>query len=497
MEDRIEALTPSGVPMATVVLETPVVVDQSEMDNSLKFYRALIENDMNMVEHLVKNEGVHIDMIFMDGFTYVQPTFQGWGALHIVTRRGLGESLKFLVSLGADVFLSNKDGDTALHIASRYGHVQCVEFLLDCDIRLKDYVNNQGLTPLIRAVFKFEHAFKGQYRKTVKALLSAGCDTNICSLSKVTPLHLAAGRGDAYLSKMLIDGGADVNAICSQGSSPLLKALYALRVNLECVKVLLEAKADVNIATISGRTVLHLAISKCDEECVEAILKAGADPNAQDNYGKTPLWIAVQENNIRFVPIVARYGGNVNYNLPPQNLSLLSLAITCQSTNMVKLLLEHGASVDTETIMQASPLSLSVEALNIPIIKALLRHNCHLNVVGNARHSLIPQSPIQIAFELGNLEIIRLLMRAGCKVKAVWLTSQKLPPVMMNNQSLLQWVESYFYSVPSLMHLARLCIREILGPDIQPKLEQLSQQELLPRRVLDYLLLEDILEDTF
>ncbi|XP_041358312.1 ankyrin-3-like [Gigantopelta aegis] len=494
MNDQGSMVDPAN-DSTTVAMETPLVESEAHTDVLRDFFCALVDNDMKVITIILESKKADVNMMFDEPYDFVVPRYKGWGPIHIITKHGNIMSLKLLVRLGADVALHNKDGDTALHIASRYGSVHCVEFLLACNKSLINNVNNQGLSPLLRAVFKFEFAFKGQYNKTIQALLSVGCDTNICSSAKITALHLAASRGDASLSRLLLNGGANVNAVCCQGSTPLLKALYAMRVNVQCVKVLLDAGADVEVQTISGRSVLHLAIIKCDEACVESILLAGANPNVQDNYGKTPLWISVQENNVRLVPIIVKYGGDVNYCRPPQNLSLLSLAITCQSVSMVEQLIRLGASVDTETALCATPLSLAVDVQNIPIIKLLLHENCRLNIVGNSNHTLIPQTPLQIAFERANLNVIKLLMKAGCKVEASWLKPRNLSASLLQNQCVLHWIEDYCRTVQPLLHMCRVTVRNTIGPGIKDKLENLCAEAVIPRRLADYLMLTDLLAD--
>ncbi|KAK6173067.1 hypothetical protein SNE40_016598 [Patella caerulea] len=480
---------------ATVAKEIPLTESTSDVINV--FYHALLENDMDVVKDVVVNQKVDINLIFKETFSYVQPWHREWGAIHIVTKRAIVESLKFIIELGADVNLENKHGDNALHIASKYGLVDCVEYLLQCNIELKDKQNIAGLTPLIKAVFKSEHAFRGQFRKTIQLLLDSGADPNICPVSGITPLHLAASKADEILIQLLLTHGAKVNAVCSQGTSPLLKTLLLRHQKSSCVKILLDAGADVNISTVAGRTALHLAVAKSENECVLNILEANANPNAQDKYGKTPLWIAVQENNVQIVELLSKFGGNVNYQLPIRKLSLLSLAISEGLSDMVCLLLNLGASIFTETVMGATPLYIAVQTQSMQIIKSLLKANCDLDVVSNARHSLIPQTPIQVAIEIGNLEVIHLLLCAGCKMKPGWIhplispLSATLPTNLANIQT---YLKDYLSHVRSLKTLCRDSIRIIMKENIHSKMDALVAETYIPARLADFVLLTDLIQ---
>ena len=63
------------------------------------------------------------------------------------TKRSLSV-IKALVQSGANPKLLNKDGWSSLHIASREGHHEAVNYLLDVDSSLWHTVSKNGRTPL-------------------------------------------------------------------------------------------------------------------------------------------------------------------------------------------------------------------------------------------------------------------------------------------------------------------------------------------------------------
>ena len=68
------------------------------------------------------------------------------------------------------------------------------------------------------------------------------------------PLHIAAQNGHSTLADILINKGADVNAINGKGNTPLHMAIeYDY---FECSQYLVKAGADMNIANHSGWSVI-------------------------------------------------------------------------------------------------------------------------------------------------------------------------------------------------------------------------------------------------
>ncbi|XP_064608021.1 putative ankyrin repeat protein RF_0381 [Liolophura sinensis] len=468
-----------------------------ETSDIQQFYHALVEGDMDTIGLMVRSRRVDINHIFSD--SCIQSWHRGQGAIHLITRKGKVNLIKTLVDIGASVRLRNKTGDTSLHIACKYGFHECAEYLLRCDPELKDAQNNQGLTPLVKAVFRFEnayrydHAFRFNYMKTIRHLVENHVNVNLCPASGITPLHIAAGKGDADLLRLLKSGGANVNAICSKGFSPLLTALCRTRIHTESIKLLLDSGADVNVCTVAGRTALHLAVSKSDDISVQHLLDAGADPNYQDNYSKTPLWIAVHENNIQIVPMLIKFGGNVNHFTLPSRESLLSLAIQKQFEKMARLLVANGADVSAESALSATPLHRAVEVQSVAMVKLLLLHNCYLEEESNSQRILCPQTPLQLVLETGHLPLIQLLMRAGCKAKEVWLQQDNLSIALTCQPAIIPWILDYFYSPKSLSHIATLACRRLLGRNIMDKVASLVSDRYIPAKAGQNILMLDLL----
>ena len=457
------------------------------------FYRALDESSLSNLQQILYSSNCDINICFSSDQTYVKRKHWGWSAVHLAAAHSNVSIAKYLVTQGADILATTPDGETALHVAAKYGAADVVSFLIDSNVFLRDVQNNKGVTPLLKAICNFQYPFKGNYRRCVDLLLGAGCNPNISSPSKVTALHMAVVKGDSILVKNLLVHGANVNAICNQGSSALSRAVLSKLVNTEIVTQLLDAGADTSLQ-VNGQHLLHIAVSMCDDRIIEAFLRNGADPNCEDCVGHTPLSIAVEENNIKVVPILVASGGNINYVRLPQCASLLSQAVMNNSLRMVKLLLHLGASPFTETIMWSTPLHLAVDQQNMNIIIELLRANCPLNTTSNAKCSLRPMTPIQMAMDLGNMSMVQLLAKVGCRIQESWLRPDRLPIIYHNRPEAVLQLHGLVSHLPTLLHLCRLKIREYSGNNFGNLITHLKTESILPAKAIAYLTLTDILD---
>lgn len=457
------------------------------------FYNSLVDSNMAVLENLVFRNNVDVNLTFDSSLGFVKRKFFGWRPLHIAASKGCVKIIEFLLHQGSNVHLLTPDGDTALHTASKSGAAEVVQLLLEFDIFLRDRPNHQGITALMKAVFNSQHAFKGAYHTCVNLLLAAGCNPNISSSSLMTPLHVAVNKGDVYLVKKLISSGANVNAICDQGTSPLCHALKSQYINAAIITSLLEANADTNFK-MNERPLLHIAIHRCDDRIIETFVKCGANVNSQDSSGLTSLWVAVEENNIKVVPILVNGGADVNYVRYPQGHSILSQAVFTNSIAMVKLLLDFGASPFTESIMWWTPLHQAVSRQNLDMVRHLIAANCPLNTTSNAKFSLKPMTPVQIAMETGSIEIILLLIQSGASIKHNWMTKDRLSPALLAKPEYLACIERYVQEIPSLLHLTRVNLREFLGERFKVTVSQICAQDLIPKKLIDYLYMRDILD---
>ena len=119
-------------------------------------------------------------------------------------------------------------------------------------------------------------------------LLEAGANPNARDESGQTPLHRAAGSGNAEAIEALAAAGANLEARNESGQTPLHKA--AERGTVEVVETLLAGylKEDSQAKRARGTV-----------EAVETLLAGGADLAARDNDDKLPFDYARDNEHLK------------------------------------------------------------------------------------------------------------------------------------------------------------------------------------------------------
>ena len=132
-----------------------------------------------------------------------------------------------------------------------------------------------------------------------------------------TNLHQAAGKGDLDTLRQLIDAGADLNAPDGEGETALHKAAKANQAKV--VQHLLKLGADPLVSAMgpfgSTGTPIHTAAKFGRLDSLKALIEGGVDPNLSDPVG-TPLHLALRARRSAAAELL-REAGAGSVSLPP------------------------------------------------------------------------------------------------------------------------------------------------------------------------------------
>jgi ankyrin repeat protein len=203
-----------------------------------------------------------------------------------------------LIAHGADVNSRDNNGSTALDEALRYRHGPVVSLLLEKSNTAAG--RNQVLRQLWDAVMR------GQ-TDMVTLLLEKGADANAVTPNGSTLLHDAALKGNRDIVAALLASGAKVNCKNAAGGTALHDA--ALAGSRPVALLLLERGADMNaIDTETGATPLHYAASWGRSEVLTVLIEHGAELNIKNRAGQTPLRAAVVNEQKETAQLLRRRG---------------------------------------------------------------------------------------------------------------------------------------------------------------------------------------------
>jgi len=170
---------------------------------------------------------------------------------------------------------------------------------------------------------------------------------------------------------------------CASKNDELYEAV--LNQNMERVKSLIQAGADVNGAVYRGSSILHEAVTTGSLEIVKWLVKYGASLEGKNRYGLTPLLWGV-------------YNGKTKGILP-----------------VLDFLIQSGSDLNAENKRGCNALALAVEENEREVVEFLLDQKMDVNAAGSGCEG---KSPLSIAAYWGYQEIVRLLVERKADVNA-------------------------------------------------------------------------------
>lgn len=336
----------------------------------------------------------------------------GFTPLHMAAASGDLNTVRYLISVEADVDSTSDSGFSSLHVTSLNNNERCAQFLSDVadasrnktkhflstplhstslrgystivkfisdKVDIQDFSDRDGNTPLhLAALYNRE--------EVVQILLENGCDAARVNGANVTVVHCAVLSGnvdilnmtlknlkqndkmDVVNLKMKNDHGFNEHIRMNCGGSRAFNDLTSRYVSLSAV--------------VYGSTALHIASAYGHCDMVRILIGSGADIDCLSDDGETPLNLSIRQGHD---DVAAQLIDNK-----------CSLTIRDNKGNLpVHLAVHHDRPLITNMILNKTDDSSAREMVNIK----------------NKNYT-----PLHIAANNGNYEMARLLLASGADV---------------------------------------------------------------------------------
>ncbi|KAK7495366.1 hypothetical protein BaRGS_00013305 [Batillaria attramentaria] len=349
------------------------------------------------------------------------------------------EKVKRLIEVDR-VSVNSNDGETPLHVAIQGGHEELMKFLLEkrADVEAKD---NKGFTPLHLACSLDKH-------DAMHLLFAKGAIVNTKAKDDVTPLHTASCYGFKYVLDELLRAGAEVDAKDVNGMTPLHWACKSGK--LESIQMLLKWEADINAKAKDGTTPLHVACQYGQEKVMKILLqRPNCNIEEKDKKGMTALRWACEKKMGSLAKILIAHGANVNTRREDDTTPLhaicqngeepmmqtlqsakpeskLDVADTTGKTarHVAERLLHHGAKVNARDQNDWTPLHYACREGRDDIVTLLFEHKADLKAI--TRDGLKPKDLAKRRHQTKTVELLNKLTKERRGITASRETLDKL-----------------------------------------------------------------------
>jgi ankyrin repeat protein len=205
----------------------------------------------------------------------------------------------------------------------------------------------------------------------------------------------------------------DINSKRATFGTPLHAAL--INGHFEIALILLEHGADVNALDHSCMSPLRLGSEKGRRDIVEFLLNLYANDNMQNNREDPTNALAASGNADLVVGRASlRYGVlDVNLQNNAEHWTPLMSASVSGNPDIVHLLLQNGAAVESRQYQGRTPLMLASKFGYLDTVQLLLQHGANVNSRDNNG-----QTPLMIALQNGRQDTVQLLLNNGAAVNS-------------------------------------------------------------------------------
>jgi ankyrin repeat protein len=316
-----------------------------------------------------------------------------WSPLTVVANEGFIHCAQSLLKNKADIEVEGEENKTPLRYAALRGHVKLCQLLLESGANAS---TPRGGPPILVA-----SAGRGKV-EIVKLLVENGAAVDAVDSDGLTALQVASLLGHISVVTYLLDHGADVNHTTNKERDTSIHFAADMGF-IDVAQVLIDRGADLHHVTAEGWTPLHRSLGHA--KATRVLLENGADINHIANH-YSPLFLASAKNYIETVEVLLSFKPDLEIKYIGQRHTALSNATIVSDSEIVRLLLEAGANVNHKSGYNNFPLQYAVVRNSEYLVRKLMEYHPDVNLVaddGNtALHSIDSSTSLKIAKRLIN-----------------------------------------------------------------------------------------------
>ncbi|XP_033631859.1 ankyrin repeat domain-containing protein 50-like [Asterias rubens] len=247
-------------------------------------------------------------------------------------------------------------------------------------------------------------------QQVLQLLVSAGAKVIDLDESSIA-LQDALDREDSL--KSLLESGASINQVDSNGRSLLANAAYGG--NLRVVNFLMARGADSTITDRTGQTALGLSARQGHCEVVSVLIEYHAELDHVDHDGWTPLRSAAWAGHADVVAALLAAGAKVDCSDTDKRTALRAAAWGGHC-DIVMNLVEHGANVNQADNEGRTPLIAAAYMGHKKIVEYLAENGADIDHVDCDGRTALSVAAMSVAVSQGHTSVITLLVERGADV---------------------------------------------------------------------------------
>uniref|UniRef100_A0A8C3LZ42 Ankyrin repeat domain 27 n=1 Tax=Chrysolophus pictus TaxID=9089 RepID=A0A8C3LZ42_CHRPC len=319
---------------------------------------------------------------------------RGYTPLHIAAICGQTSLVDLLVAKGAIVNATDYHGSTPLHLACQKGY-QNVTLLLLHYKASTDVQDNNGNTPLhLACTYGHEDCVKALVYYDVHS-----CRLDIGNEKGDTPLHIAARWGYQGIIEVLLQNGANPNTQNRMKETSLQCALNSKILSLMELNYLTFERGQ-SASESPLRSPQHSTETFSRGSSVSSLSSASTDVRQDE--------VKNSYKEVRLRVPASGLGVNVSNQ---DGFTPLHMAALHGHSDLVSLLLKHGASISAKNAEHAVPLHLACQKGHSQVVECLMNYNAKQN-----KKDAYGNTPLIYACLNGHYETTALLLQHGASV---------------------------------------------------------------------------------